>query len=79
MLELVIPTPGVNLQLDPSEFQTAIQWWLGMSVSHCSAHSLDSLGHHALTCKHGGDVVTRHDRLRDVYVESCEEPVLVFR
>ena len=73
----VIPSPGLNLHLDPLEFQTAIQWWLGMSVSQrticpfCPAHSLDSLGHHALTCKHGGDVVTRHNRLRVVYVESC--------
>ena len=30
-----------------------------------------ALGHHALTCKHGGDVVTRHNRLRDLFVESC--------
>ncbi|KAL5475538.1 hypothetical protein EMCRGX_G025366 [Ephydatia muelleri] len=28
-------------------------------------------GHHALTCKHGGDVVSRHNRLRDVLLESC--------
>ena len=41
------------------------------SCPYCPAHSLDSLGHHALTCKHGGDVVTRHNRRRDVFVESC--------
>ena len=41
------------------------------SCPFCPAHSLDSLGHHALTCKHGGDVVTRHNRLRDVFAESC--------
>ena len=39
-------------------------------VDHCD--SLDHLGHHSsLTCKHGGDVVTRHNRLRDVFVEYC--------
>ena len=38
---------------------------------HCPAHSLDPLGHHALTCKHGGDVVICHNRLRDVFAESC--------
>ena len=67
------PSPGLNLQLEPSEFQAAIQWWLGVSISgsqgatcpHCPAHSLDPLGHHALTCKHGGDVVIRYNRLRD--------------
>ena len=36
-----------------------------------AAHSLDPLGHHALTCKHGGDVVIRHNRFRDVFAESC--------
>ena len=69
------PSPGLNLQLEPSEFQAAIQWWLGVDISgsqgatcpHCPAHSLDPLGHHALTCKHGGDVVIRHDRLQDVF------------
>ena len=39
-------------------------------MSHCP-HALDPLGHHALTCKHGGDVVNRHNRLRDVFAESC--------
>ena len=41
------------------------------SCPYCTAHSLDPMGHHALTCKHGGDVVTRHNRLRDVFAESC--------
>ena len=41
------------------------------SCPYCPAHSLDSLGHHALTSKHGGDVVTRHNRLQDVFVETC--------
>ena len=73
------PSPGLNLQLEPSEFQAAIQWWLGVGISgsqgatcpHCPAHSLDPLGHHALTFKHGGDVVIRHNRLWDVFAESC--------
>ncbi|KAL5517642.1 hypothetical protein EMCRGX_G003228 [Ephydatia muelleri] len=30
------------------------------------AKALDPLGHHTTTCTHGGDVVTRHNRLRDV-------------
>ena len=32
----------------------------------CSEKALDPLGHHAITCTHGGDVVTRHNMLRDV-------------
>ena len=32
---------------------------------------LDPLGHHATTCKRGGDVVFRHNRLRDTLAETC--------
>eukprot|EP00731_Ephydatia_muelleri_P008724 Em0004g1062a len=41
------------------------------SCPYCPAHSLDPMGHLALTCKYGGDVVTRHNRPRDGFVESC--------
>ena len=49
----------------------AIRWWLGLDTSgrsmcpFCPDTALDPLGHHAVTCRHGGDVVTRHNRLRD--------------
>ncbi|KAL5481713.1 hypothetical protein EMCRGX_G021941 [Ephydatia muelleri] len=58
----VILSPGLNLHLEPNEFQVAIK--------------LDLLGHHALTCKHGGDVVLRHNSLSDVFVESCHRACL---
>ena len=32
---------------------------------------LDPLGHHASTCKRGGDVVFRHNRFHDFVEESC--------
>eukprot|EP00731_Ephydatia_muelleri_P014797 Em0008g517a len=32
---------------------------------------LDHLGHHAVTCKYGGDVVSRHNKIRDILVETC--------
>ena len=78
----VIPSPGLNLHLEPNEFQVAIKWWLGMNVSfdsccpYCPNHRLDPLGHHALTCKHGGDVVLRHNSLCDVFVEFCHRACL---
>ena len=37
----------------------------------CPEKSLDPLGHHAITCKHGGDVVFRHNRLWDIVAETC--------
>ena len=39
----------------------------------CPSHALDPLGHYALPCKHGRDVV---DRLRDVLLESCRRTCL---
>ena len=66
----VVPSLGLNLSLEPSELHTAIKWWLGIPVSgthscpYCPSHALDPHNHHALTCKYGGDVVNRHNRLR---------------
>ena len=37
----------------------------------CPGKVLDPLGHHALTCTHGGDVVTRHNKLRDTLAGTC--------
>ena len=43
----VIPSPGLNLHLEPNEFQVAIKLWLGMDVSfgsccpYCPNHRLD--------------------------------------
>ena len=73
----MVPAPGLNLHLDPAEFQGGIKWWLGIDSSQaancpfCPPHRLDPLGHHALTCKYRGDVVSRHNKLRDVFLESC--------
>ena len=37
----------------------------------CQGSVLDPLGHHALTCKWGGDVVSHHNKLRDTLAEAC--------
>ena len=72
----MIPTPGQCLHLDPEECHIAIKWWLGMDTSAgsqcslCYDHSLDPLGHHATTCKRGGDVVIRHNNIRNILAES---------
>ena len=50
---------------------------LGMDTSsqlrcpNCPDHQLDPLGHHAVTCKGGGDVVLHHNSLRDVFAQFC--------
>ncbi|KAL5493820.1 hypothetical protein EMCRGX_G015052 [Ephydatia muelleri] len=71
-----IPSTSLKLYLDSAEYQMAIRWWLGLNTSEaspcpfCPELVLDPLGHHAASCRHGGDVVTRHNRLRDIFVEA---------
>ena len=78
----VIPSVGLNLHLEPDEFQIALKWWLGMDTSmgfsypYCPEHQLDPLGHHAVTCKGGGDVVLRHNSLRDAFSQFCHRACL---
>eukprot|EP00731_Ephydatia_muelleri_P025447 Em0017g530a len=73
----VIPSEGLGLHLTAPIFQVALKWWLGLDTSGgsqcslCPGSVLDHLSHHAVTCKRGGDVVTRHNRLRDCIVDVC--------
>ena len=61
-----VPSPGLGLHLESNEYQMAIRWWLGLDTSgrsmcpFCPDTVLDPLGHHAVTCRHRGDVVVRH-------------------
>eukprot|EP00731_Ephydatia_muelleri_P000010 Em0001g10a len=74
----VMPTPQLNLHLEPPEFQVPLKWWLGMDTSQntccafCPSHAVDPLVHHALTCKSGGDLILRHNALRDTVLESLQ-------
>ena len=74
----VVPSPGLGLSLYLNEHQMAIKWWLGLNTSPgsppcalCPEHPLDPLSHHAITCKRGGDAVSRHNKLRDVVLQTC--------
>ena len=40
---------------------------------------LDPLGHHAATCRRGGDVVICHNRLRDVFLSFCHQAHIAAR
>ena len=79
---ILVISRGVQLyygiaHLDPAEFQIAVMWWLGMNSSiqsvcpFCPNITLDPLGHHAVSCRHGGDVVIRHNRLQNIFAEFC--------
>ena len=71
----VVPSVGLGLHLDPAEFQAAVKWWLGMNSSVgpvCPFGpniTLDPLGHHTVSCRHGNDVVIRHNHLRNIFTE----------
>ena len=58
----VVPSVGLGLHLDSSELHTVMKWWLDMnstatsSCPFCPDIALDPLGHHAVSCRHGGDV-----------------------
>ena len=78
----VIPSRGLNHCMEPEEFQVALKWWLGMDTSpqlrcpHCHNHQLDPLGHHAVTCKGGGDAVIWYNALRNVFAQFCHRACL---
>ena len=73
-----IPSEDLNMHLDSEECQVAIRWWLGLKTSTASschfcpgAVLVDLLGHHSISCWHGGDVITRHSHLRDTFAKLC--------
>ena len=81
----VLPLGEPGLHFDPREFRTAISWWLGLETTTasccllCPEIALDPLGHHALSCRRGGDLVLRHNQLRDVFVDICHKANLGVR
>ena len=73
----VVPSIELGLHLEPNEYQVAVRWWLGLDTSgtamcpFCPGVGLDPLGHHCVTCRHGGDVVWRHNLLREAIASLC--------
>ena len=72
-----IPSTSLKLHFDSAVCQMAITWWLGLNTSDaspcpfCPELVLNPLGHHATFCRHGEDVVTRHNPLHDIFAEFC--------
>ncbi|KAL5506447.1 hypothetical protein EMCRGX_G008084 [Ephydatia muelleri] len=67
------PSEGIGLHLQLSVFQVAFNWWLALDTSSgsagplCRESVLHPLGHHAFTCKRGGDIATLHNKI----AEAC--------
>ncbi|KAL5494359.1 hypothetical protein EMCRGX_G015676 [Ephydatia muelleri] len=74
-------TSRLGFDLAPNEMQWSIKWWLGLPLTpevgvcaYCPDKALDA--HHAVTCKFGGDVVARHNTLRDAIYDFCKRALL---
>ena len=78
----VQPSPKLGLALMPDEAQVILKWWLGLPLTPegtpCPLfhHNMDAWGHQMLTCRSGGDVITRHNQLRDCIADFCHKACL---
>ncbi|KAL5484184.1 hypothetical protein EMCRGX_G020637 [Ephydatia muelleri] len=45
--------------------------WMQAQLSLSRVLQALPLGHHAVTCKRGGDAISRHNKLRDVVLQTC--------
>ena len=77
----VVPSLGLGLHLEFNEYQMATSggWDWTLQVDLCVHSALDPLGHHAVTCGHGGDVVICNNRLRDEIFDLCRHAHLSVR
>ena len=76
----VIPSKTLSLDFTPQEFLVIIKLWMGLpqiptgdayACNQCGAY-LDPYGYHALTCRYGGDLIHRHNRVRDSIKKACQ-------
>ena len=72
------PIPSLGLHLQPNEFRAALKYRIGVPLyieerkcPYCQNGRLDKLGDHALSCHGRGDVISRHDRVRDRIFAAC--------
>ena len=76
----VIPSKSLSLDFKSQEFLILLKWWMGIPLvptgkmfdcNKCGA-IIDASGYHALTCKSGGDLIHRHNTIRDTIGKACQ-------
>ena len=73
------PIPSLGLHLQPNEFRAALKYRIGVPLNieerrkcpYCQNGRLDKLGDQALNCHGRGDMISRHDRVRDIIFAAC--------
>jgi hypothetical protein len=74
----VIPSTRLGTKFNHTQFQTAMKLFLGLPVyskdSICPCQKpLDKCGIHSLACKSKGDIISRHNSIRDVIFQNCKD------
>ena len=71
------PIRALGLHLTPNEFPVALKYRLGVKLYEnerkCpfgKSGNLDVMGNHAVSCKGHGDMISRHDRIRDKIISA---------
>ena len=79
----VVPLPSLGLAFTTSEFCGATCLRLGLDQTNnntlcqmCFKHEMDTLGHHALNCKYGTEIIGRHDKITDIIFNQCQQALL---
>ena len=68
--------------MEPHNFQVAVAYRLGVEVvspgTSCPLckQTIDVLGDHAACCTRNGDVIVRHNRIRNLVERFCDEGLL---
>ena len=72
------PIPALALHLQPNEFRAALKYRLGGPLydsdrrcPYCKSAILDIFGDNAVSCHGRGDIISRHDRVRDTKMTAC--------
>ena len=72
------PIPVFGLHLQPNEFRAALKYRLGVPLydsdrrcPYCKSTILDIFGDHSVSCHGRGDIISRHDRVRDTTMTAC--------
>ena len=72
------PIAALGLHLQPIEIRSALKYCLGVPLydsdrrcPYCKSAILDIFGDDAVSCHGRGDIISRHDRVRDTTMTAC--------